>query len=134
MGPLWEEWSEGRLLAQPDCTTTGGTSPKAACLLLCSLPQVMPATETSSQPPHLACWSKLLALAAPGGPPGSAHIDIQTTVTLAEAGACGPGFGAGRGGLLMRQDVCMPVILLQGRQEGQMGFLVSVLAPSGKKA
>jgi hypothetical protein len=28
---------------------------------------------------------------------------------------------------------CVPVILLQGRQEGQMGFLVSVLAPSGKK-
>lgn len=28
---------------------------------------------------------------------------------------------------------CMPVILLQGRQEGQMGFLVSVLAPSDKK-
>ena len=28
---------------------------------------------------------------------------------------------------------CMPVILLQGRQEGQMGFLVSVLAPSGQK-
>lgn len=28
---------------------------------------------------------------------------------------------------------CMPVILLQGRQEGQTGFLVSVLAPSSKK-
>lgn len=27
----------------------------------------------------------------------------------------------------------MPVILLQGRQEGQTGFPVSVLAPSGKK-
>lgn len=28
---------------------------------------------------------------------------------------------------------CMPVILLQGRQEGQMGLPVSILAPSGKK-
>lgn len=28
---------------------------------------------------------------------------------------------------------CMPVILLQGRQEGHMGFLVSVLAPSDQK-
>lgn len=41
-------------------------------------------------------------------------------------GQDGVGVGAAETG-------CMPVILLQGRQEGQMGFLVSVLAPSGKK-
>lgn len=56
-------------------------------------------------------------------------MDIQTAVTLQEAGARGPG----RVGVGADETGCMPVILLQGRQEGQMGFLVSVLAPSGKK-
>lgn len=51
-------------------------------------------------------------------------------MTLQEAGACGPGQGGGGAD----ETGCVPVILLQGRQEGQMGFLVSVLAPSGKKS
>lgn len=41
--------------------------------------------------------------------------------------------GQDRVGVGADETGCMPVILLQGRQEGQMGFLVSVLAPSGKE-
>lgn len=41
--------------------------------------------------------------------------------------------GQDRVGVGADETGCMPVILLQGRQEGQMGFLVSVLAPSSKK-
>lgn len=41
--------------------------------------------------------------------------------------------GQDRVGVGADETGCVPVILLQGRQEGQMGFLVSVLAPSGKK-
>lgn len=41
--------------------------------------------------------------------------------------------GQGRVGVGTDETGCVPVILLQGRQEGQTGFLVSVLAPSGQK-
>lgn len=41
--------------------------------------------------------------------------------------------GQDRVGLGADKTGCMPAILLQGRQEGQMGLLVSVLALSGKK-
>lgn len=127
MGPLWE------LRVRADCwhrqcTMGRGTSPRARLPALLSPPGtasvrgILPALTSKA-------WPKLLAPAAAGGPSGSAHIDIQTAVTLQEAGACGPG----RVGVGADETGCMPVILPQGRQEGQMGFLVSVLAPSGKK-
>lgn len=40
---------------------------------------------------------RLLAPAAPGEPSSSAHVAIQTAMTLQEAGACGPGWGGGGG-------------------------------------
>lgn len=41
--------------------------------------------------------------------------------------------GQDRVGVGADKTGCMPSILLQGRQEGQMEWLVSVLALSGKK-
>lgn len=63
MGPLWEEWSAGRLLAQP-AHRGAGPHPTPACPQLCSLPQVLPAVETSSQPPHLACLAQTLGISS----------------------------------------------------------------------
>lgn len=93
MGPLWELRSAGRLLAQAAHQGRDLTqSPPARRLS----PQVLPATDilpalTSPAGP------RLLAPAAPGEPSSSAHVAIQTAMTLQEAGACGPGRGGGGG-------------------------------------
>lgn len=65
--------------------------------LLCSLPQVLTVARTISQPPHLACLFQTLGTSNTGGPSSSVYVDIQTAMTLQEAGACGPGQG-GAGG------------------------------------
>lgn len=131
--------NNGAIVGGVECGQAAGTAsapragphPKPACpAALCSLP---PGTARQTDPPSLAwpAWPEPLAPAAPGWPLSSAYTDVQTAIamTLQEAGACGPGPGGGGGD----ETGCMPVILLQGRQEGQTGFLVSVLAPSGKK-
>lgn len=124
------------LLAQPASHHGAGPHPvrgRRACRALLSPPGTASgaAVSPAPYPPPPPAWPRPLAPAAPGGPSGSAHVDIQTAMTLQEAGACGPGrVGVGVGA---DETGCMPVILLQGRQEGQMGFLVSALAPSGQK-
>lgn len=122
MGPLW---SAGRLLAQP---VYGGAGPHQPALRRLA-PQV---PEAASLPPHLVNLAHAPGTpAAPGGPLHSVHIAMRRALTLQEVRACGPGWvGVGVGAA---ETGCVPVILRQGRQEGQMGFLVSALAPSCKK-
>lgn len=72
--------------------TTVGPHPAPARLPACST--LSPGTARGRGillAPHLACWPTLLAPAAPGGSMSSAHIDIQTVMTLQDAGARGPG-------------------------------------------
>lgn len=61
MGPLWEEWSAGRLLAQPSQSAPqAGPHPTLPAGYSALSPQVLPAAEKSSQPPHLACLVQTL--------------------------------------------------------------------------
>lgn len=95
----WEQWGHcGRTGVRADCwhsqpAPRGGPSPSARCSALSpryrQRPTHPPSPLTSPARP------KPLAPAAPGGPSSSAHVDIQTAVTLQEAGACGPGRGGG---------------------------------------
>lgn len=81
--------------------------------------QSRPRSSLASPPsPRLACLAQSLGT--------SKHLERA----LQEAVACGPGQGGGGGD----ETGCVHVILLQGRQEGQMGFLVSVLAPCDKES